>query len=111
MAISLEEKFELLTGEADEDKVSLFLLLAEQKILEVTNRPEVNDFLKGAQLELAVALYNQNGEEGTSSVNEGGVSHSFLAPEEILRSVKKYTLTPIARRQLDAKKKNEEVQS
>lgn len=108
---TIEERFKLLTGETDEKKVSLFLDSAEAKILEVTNRPKMTDILQQSKLDLAVALYVRNGAEGESSHSEGGVNYNFLTPEEILKSARNYTLTPIARRNLDAKKQNEEISS
>lgn len=111
MGLSIEEKFKKLTGETDNDKVSLFLSLAEEKILEVTNRTKLPDALVSSQFELAVALYNRNGDEGESSHSEGGVNRSYVSVDEILKHVKNYRLSPVARRYQDAKKKDEEVQS
>lgn len=105
--LRLEEKFKELTGETNDSKVSLFLENAESKILEVTNRPEMIDALIQSKLDLAVALYVRNGAEGESSHSEGGVNYSFMTPEDILKSAKNYSLTPIARRILNAKKQNE----
>ncbi len=109
--LNLEEKFKKLTGEVDDSKVSLFLENAELKILEVTNRPEMIDLLIQSKLDLAVALYVRNGTEGESSHSEGGVNYSFMTPEDILKSAKNYSLTPIARRILNAKKQNENISS
>ena len=109
--LSLEEKFKLLTGETSDEKVSLFLDDAEAKILEVTNRPKMIDALMQSKLDLAVALYVRNGAEGESSHNEGGVNYSFLTSDEILKSAKNYSLTPIARRILDAKEQAKDVSS
>lgn len=103
--------FKNLTGETDEDTVSLFLDQAELTVLEKTNRPEMIDILMHFKLDLAVARYNRNGEEGESSHSEGGVSRNYLSDEEILKGCEKYRLTPIARRMLDAKKKAEEIQT
>ena len=111
MALSIEDKFKKLTGETESDKVSLFLSLAEEKILEVTNRDKLPDVLVSSKLDLAIALYNRNGDEGESSHNEGGVSRSYVSVEEILKSAKNYRLSPVAKRYQDAKKKDEEIQS
>lgn len=110
---SIQDKFKKMTGETDDEKVSLFLDNAEQKILEVTNRIQMIDALNQSKLDLAVAMYNRNGLEGESSHSEGGVSINMLTVEEILKSAKdNFSLSPLARRyQKDAKKKNEEVQS
>ena len=111
--LSIEEKFMKLTGETDENKVSLFLDNAEQKILEATNRIDIIDALNQSKLDLAVVLYNRNGLEGEYSHSEGGVSVNMLKIEEILKSAKNnFSLSPVARRlKKDAKKENEEVQS
>lgn len=109
--LSIEEKFKKLTGETDNDKVSLFLENAESKILEATNRPKMIDALMQSKLDLAVVLYVRNGAEGESIHNEGGVSYSFMTSDEILKSAKNYSLTPIARRILDAKEQAKDVSS
>lgn len=111
MALSKEDKFKTLTGETDKEKVSLFLSLAEEKILEVTNRDTLPDVLVSSQLDLAVALYNRNGDEGESSHNEGGVNRSYISVDEILKNAKNYRISPLTQRYRNAKKKDEEVQS
>lgn len=107
--MTAEEKFTLLTGETDYDTVSLFLNEAEAVVLEKTNRPEMTDDLVHFKLDLAVARYNRNGEEGESSHSEGGISRNYLSDDEILKGCEKYRLTPVARRMLDVKKKDEEI--
>ena len=107
--MTVEEKFILLTGETDYDSVSLFLNEAEATVLEKTNRPAMIDDLVHFKLDLAIARYNRNGEEGESSHSEGGVSRSYLSDDDILNGCEKYLLTPLARRMLDAEKKTEEV--
>lgn len=109
--MTIEEKFTLLTGETDRDTVSLFLSEAEAVILEKTNRPSMIDSLNHFKIDLAVARYNRNGEEGESSHGEGGISRSYLTDEEILKGCEKYRLTSTARRILNAKKKAEKVQT
>lgn len=100
----LNIQFMQVTGETDIEKVSLFLSLAESKILEATNRTIFPEELWGTKLNLAVALYNKNGEEGTSSYNEGGVSRTFMSEQEILSTLKNKVLTPAARRIKDENK-------
>ncbi len=107
--MTIEEKFTLLTGEEDYYNISTFLSEAEAIVLERTNRPEMINELVHFKLDLAVAKYNRNGEEGESSHSEGGVSRNYLSDEEILKGCEKYRLTPIARRILDAKKKAKDI--
>lgn len=111
MSMTAEDKFKKATGETDDSKVSLFLSFAESKILEVTNRSAMPETLIQSQIDLAIALYNRNGEEGESSHSEGGVNHTYLSPDDILKTAMNYRLSPSARRISDAKKKNEEISS
>lgn len=109
--MTIEEEFKKLTGETDDELVSLFLSKAEQVVLEKTNRPEMTDVLEHFKLDLAVARYERDGESGESSHSEGGVSRSYRSDDEILSGISKYFLSAAARRRLDAKKKAEEVQT
>lgn len=109
--MTVEEKFKKLTGETDESLVSLFLSKAEIKVLEKTNRVEMIAELESFKLDLAVARYERDGESGSSSHSEGGVSRSYRSEDEILSGIDKYRLSAVARRRLNAKKKDEEIQT
>ena len=108
--MTVEEKFKKLTGETDESLVSLFLSKAEIKVLEKTNRVEMIAELESFKLDLA-ARYERDGESGSSSHSEGGVSRSYRSEDEILSGIDKYRLSAVARRRLNAKKKDEEIQT
>ena len=105
--MTVEEKFKKLTGETDESLVSLFLSKAEIKVLEKTNRVEMIAELESFKLDLA----ERDGESGSSSHSEGGVSRSYRSEDEILSGIDKYRLSAVARRRLNAKKKDEEIQT
>lgn len=107
--MTIEDEFKKLTGEADDTLVSLFLSKAEETVLEKTNRLEMIKELEHFKFDLAVARYERDGESGSSSHSEGGISHSFRSDDEILSGITKYRLGAAARRRLDAKKKDEEV--
>ena len=109
--MTVEEKFKKLTGETDESLVSLFLSKAEIKVLEKTNRVEMIAELESFKLDLAVARYERDGESGSSSHSEGGVSRSYRSEDEILSGIDKYRLSAVARRRLNSKKKDEEIQT
>lgn len=109
--MTVEEEFKKVTGETDEELVSLFLDKAEETVLEKTNRPSLVKELEHFKFDLAVARYERDGESGESSHSEGGVNRSYRSDDEILSSINKYRLSAAARRQLDAKKKDEEVQA
>lgn len=109
--MDIKEEFKMITGETDNVLVSLFLDKAEATVLEKTNRSEMIKELEPFKFDLAVARYERNGESGSSNYSEGGVSHSFRSDDEILSGINKYRLSAAARRQLDVKKKDEEVQT
>lgn len=71
------EKLKKLTGESDEELLSLFLEFSEQDLLRETKRTRLPDVFTGAVLELAVIKYNRIGTEGETSRSQGGISTSF----------------------------------
>ena len=87
--MTIEEEFKKVTGETDDISVSLFLDKAEE----------------------TVARYERDGESGESSHSEGGVNRSYRSEDEILSGIDKYRLSAVARRRLNAKKKDEEIQT
>lgn len=88
------EKLAKLTGESDEELLSLLLENAEDYILTYTNRSTLIDRLRGAKLELAAAAYNKIGSEGIASHSEGGISVSFEndIPPKVLNALNVYRL-------------------
>lgn len=88
-----------LTGESDEELLSLLLDMAENKILEMTNRTTLPARLESTQIELAVIMYNHKGDEGSSSRSEGGISVSYTdIPDNIHKVLKKNRLLKVGGR-------------
>lgn len=71
------EKLKKLTGESDEELLSLLLEDAEEFLLNETNRTWLADRLKKVKRDLAVIAYNRLGTEGESSRTEAGESYTF----------------------------------
>lgn len=105
----LEQRFQTLTGETDQKKVSSFLLGAEATILSRTNRRQMIDELSEAKLQLAVARYNKNGNEGLSSYSEAGESETYLSEDDILSVIVNYRLSALGRRIKNEKEESKEI--
>lgn len=105
----LLEEFKNLTGETDDGLVSSFLLNSKNIVLSKTNRSELIEELNVYVLNLAITLYNKQGNEGLSSYSEGGESESYQSQDEILSGLVNYRLSPIARRLQDEKKKSKNI--
>ncbi|MBP3339787.1 MAG: phage head-tail connector protein [Lachnospiraceae bacterium] len=87
--MTLLEKLKKLTGESDEELLSILLELSKDTILELTNRKEFPQSLETTQLKMAVIAYNRLGTEGETSRSEGGISSAFAdMPTEILSAIK-----------------------
>ena len=86
------KKVEILTGETDQTVISLYFDIAQQKILEYTNRKEFLDVFAIKQLELAVVLYERSGSLGESNHNEGGISSTFIDYDKVLSGLNSYRL-------------------
>ena len=83
------EQLKKLTGESDEELLSILLEMSGDVILGLTNRTEVPDVLTGTQTKMALIAYNRLGTEGETSRSEGGISSAFSdMPEDILRAIK-----------------------
>lgn len=90
------EKFKKLTGENDEELLSLLLEEAELHVLAYTNRTKLPDALKKLVLDLAVIALNRMGTEGENSRNDGGSSYSFdNAPQSIYSILNRYRLAKV----------------
>ena len=81
------EKLKLLTGESNDELLSLYLSLAIDKILEYTNRKNVIPAFDLKQIELAQFLWEKRGVVASASLSEGGITTSFLTEDEILQSL------------------------
>lgn len=100
------EKLKLLTGESDEDLLSLLLADAIEYVLGYTNRTELPAALNKSVRDLAVIAYNRLGTEGETGRSEGGESYSFdTAPKQIHDVLDRYRLVGVGGRRYEAKKK------
>lgn len=107
------EKLKLLTGESDEDLLSLLLADATEYVLGYTNRTEIPTALNKPVRDLAVIAYNRMGTEGETGRSEGGESYSFdAAPKQIYDVLDRYRLVGVGGRRYEAKKEPaENIQS
>lgn len=79
-----------LTGESDEDLLSLLLLMAEERLLELTNRTRMIPKLTMAKRDWALIAYNRLGMEGEASRSQGGISSAFI---EIPKTIEEAIIT------------------
>lgn len=85
------EKLKKLTGESDEELLSLLLEEAESFVLSYTNRTKIVTGLEKAVRDLAVIALNRMGTEGESGRSEAGESYSFdNAPKQIYDVLNRY---------------------
>lgn len=90
------EKLKKLTGESNEELLSLLLNDAEEFVLAQTNRSKLIPQLQKPVRDLAVIAYNRRGTEGESSRSEGGESYSFNdAPKQIYDTIKQFRLARV----------------
>lgn len=88
-----------LTGESDEELLSLLLLMAEERLLELTNRTKMTTKLTSAKRNWAVIAYNRLGMEGEGSRSQGGISSAFIEiPEEIMGAIKAFRIARVGGR-------------
>ena len=93
------EKLKLITGESDENLLSLLLSDATEFVLSYTNRTELPSVLNKTVRELAVIAYNRMGTEGESSRSGAGESYSFdIAPKQIYDVLDQYRLIRVGGR-------------
>ncbi len=104
------EKLKKLTGESDEDLLSLLLEDAKEFVLSYTNRTELPPALQKTVRDLAVIALNRMGTEGESGRSEGGESYSFEnAPKHIYDVLDRYRLARIGGRTYETKKEPPET--
>ncbi len=90
------EKLKLLTGESDEQLLSLLLEDAEQYVLDYTNRTKMVDGLKKTVRDFALVAYNRMGTEGESGRSEAGESYDFNdAPKRIYDVLNRYRIARV----------------
>ena len=94
--ISNLEKIRALTGESNDELLSLLLEEAEDFVLAYTNRTKIIQPLKKTVRDLAVIALNRMGTEGESGRSEGGESYSFNdAPKHIYDVLDRYRLARV----------------
>lgn len=90
------EKLKKLTGESDEELLSLLLSDAETFVLSYTNRTRVIPQLEKTVRDLAVIALNRMGTEGETGRSEGGGSYTFNdAPKQIYGVLNRYRLARV----------------
>ncbi len=98
------EKLAKLTGESDEELLTLLLEEAEAFVLAYTNRTRIVTGLEKAVRDLAVIALNRMGTEGETGRSEGGESYSFdNAPKQIYDVLNRYRLARVGGRAHEAK--------
>ena len=90
------DKLKLLTGEKNEELLSLLLDEAEAFVLAYTNRTRLVPGLKKPVRDLAVIALNRRGTEGETGRSEAGESYSFNdAPKQIYDTITRYRLARV----------------
>lgn len=90
------EKIKKLTGESDEELLSLLLEDAELFVLAYTNRTKLPEELEKTVRDLAVIALNRIGTEGESGRSEAGESYSFdYAPKHVYDVLNRYRLARV----------------
>lgn len=101
------EKLKKLTGESDEELLSLLLEESEAFVLAYTNRAKLVTGLKKPVLDLAVMALNRLGTEGESGRSGAGETYSFdNAPKQIYDILNQYRLVRIGGKVYEAKTKS-----
>lgn len=99
-------KLKKLTGEGDQELLSLLLDDAESFVLSYTNRSHMVNGLERSVRDLALVAYNRMGTEGESARSEGGESYSFEdAPKHIYAVLNRYRLARVGGVVHEVKKK------
>ena len=91
--MTAKERLRAQLPEVPQEMLEALLLDAKDMICAYTRRATVPEVLTGAQVRLAVILYNRMGTEGETSHSEGGVSRTMEGmPGEIEKQLKPYRL-------------------
>ena len=87
------EMMKKVTGEEDEELLSLLLSMAEENVLSMANRSRMIYPLKPAVRQWAIVAYNRLGTEGETSRSGGGISSAFAEiPKDIETIINRYRL-------------------
>ncbi|MEI1258326.1 phage head-tail connector protein [Blautia sp. JLR.GB0024] len=98
------EKLKKLTGESDEELLSLLRDEAEAFVLSYTNRTKLVSGLDKAVRDLAVIALNRMGTEGESGRSGAGETYSFdNAPKQVYDLMDRYRLVRIGGKTHEAK--------
>lgn len=98
------EKLKKLTGESDEELLSLLRDEAEAFVLSYTNRTKLVSGLDKAVRDLAVIALNRMGTEGESGRSGAGETYSFdNAPKQVYDLMNRYRLARIGGKAHEAK--------
>ena len=85
------EMLKKITGEGDEELLSLLLSMAEEKVLSLANRRKMIYPLKPAVREWATVAYNRMGMQGETSRSGGGSSSAFaVLPNDSERVMQRF---------------------
>lgn len=98
------EKLKKLTGESDEELLSLLREEAEAFVLSYTNRTNLVSGLNKAVRDLTIIALNRIGTEGETGRSEAGETYSFdNAPKHIYDILNRYRLVRIGGKAHEAK--------
>ena len=98
------EKLELMTGESDDELLSLLLEDATSFVLSYTNRTKLVPGLERTVRDLVVIAINRRGTEGETGRSEGGESYSFdSSPKQIYDVLDRYRLARCGGRAYETK--------
>lgn len=93
-----------MTGESDDELLSLLLSDAEEFVLGYTNRSEILPELKKPIRDLALIAYNRMGTEGETGRSGGGESYTFdTAPKQVYDVLNRYRLARVGGKRYEAK--------
>ena len=100
------EKIKKLTGESDEELLSLLLSEAEEFVLSYTNRTRLVSGLDKVVRDLAVIALNRMGTEGESARSGSGESYTIdTAPKNIYDVMNRYRLARVGGKIFEAQEK------
>ena len=94
--MTAKERIRAMMPEVPQEMLEVLMLDAKDMICAYTRRASVPEALEGAQVRLAMILYNRMGTEGETSHSEGGVSRTMEGmPAEIEKQLKPYRLAVV----------------
>lgn len=99
-----------LTGESDEDLLTVLIEMATERVLSLTNRTTLVSGLKPAVTQWTIVAYNRIGMEGeTSRSGEGGITSAFAEiPLDIQRMISQYRLARVCGKTYEAEEESDD---